>query len=94
MAGHAAIAAERPHQNAADEDAISEVTVAAFNSLQVSKHTEQFIIKALRAANALAVSLVAGVEGRVIGHRRQGSPTRRAFLFAPFAALERVPLPR
>jgi len=51
-----------------DEDAISEVTIAAFSSLQVSNHTEQFIIKALRAANSLAVSLVAEVEGRVIGH--------------------------
>jgi putative acetyltransferase len=51
-----------------DEDAISEVTVAAFDSLQVSNHTEQFVIKALRAANALALSLVAEEQGRVIGH--------------------------
>ena len=51
-----------------DEDAISEVTVAAFDSLPVSNHTEQFVIKALRAANALALSLVAEVQGRVIGH--------------------------
>jgi putative acetyltransferase len=52
----------------ADEGAISEVTIAAFEALQVSHHTEQFIIKALRAANALAVSLVAEIDGRVIGH--------------------------
>ena len=51
-----------------DEDAISEVTVAAFDSLPVSNHAEQFVIKALRAANALARSLVAEVQGRVIGH--------------------------
>lgn len=52
----------------ADVNAISEVTVAAFNTLAISNHTEQFIITALRAANALTVSLVAEVNGRVIGH--------------------------
>ncbi|MDZ7596437.1 MAG: N-acetyltransferase [Thiobacillus sp.] len=52
----------------ADVDAISEVTVAAFESLEISHHTEQFIIAALRAAGTLSVSLVAEVEGRVIGH--------------------------
>lgn len=52
----------------ADVSAISEVTVAAFKTLEISKHTEQFIVTALRAANALAVSLVAEVDGRVIGH--------------------------
>lgn len=52
----------------ADVSAISEVTVAAFKTLEISNHTEQFIIAALRAANALAVSLVAEVDGHVIGH--------------------------
>jgi len=52
----------------ADAGAITEVTVAAFKSLEVSQHTEQFIISALRAAKALTVSLVAEVDGRVIGH--------------------------
>ncbi len=52
----------------ADIDAISEVTVAAFKTLEISNHTEQFIIEALRAAKALTVSLVAEVDGRVIGH--------------------------
>lgn len=52
----------------ADVNAIAEVTVAAFNTLAISNHTEQFIIEALRAANALKVSLVAEVEGRVVGH--------------------------
>ena len=52
----------------ADVSAISEVTVAAFKTLEISNHTEQFIVTALRAANALAVSLVAEVDGRVIGH--------------------------
>ena len=48
--------------------AIAEVTVAAFKTLEISNHTEQFIIAALRAAKALTLSLVAEVDGRVIGH--------------------------
>jgi predicted N-acetyltransferase YhbS/ferredoxin/flavodoxin len=52
----------------ADIGAIHEVTIAAFNTLEVSNHTEQFIIAALREANALSVSLVAEVDGRVVGH--------------------------
>jgi len=52
----------------ADVGAITEVTVAAFETLEISNHTEQFIITALRAAKALTVSLVAEVDGRVIGH--------------------------
>ena len=44
------------------------MTVAAFKALEISNHTEQFIIEALRAAKALTVSLVAEVNGRVIGH--------------------------
>jgi len=52
----------------ADVSAISEVTVAAFKTLEISTYTEQFVIAALRAAKALAVSLVAEVSGRVIGH--------------------------
>ena len=51
-----------------DIDAITEVTIAAFKTLPISQHTEQFIIEALRAAKALAVSLVAEVDNRVIGH--------------------------
>jgi len=52
----------------ADVTAITEVTVAAFKSLSISGHTEQFIVEALRAANALSVSLVAAIDGRVLGH--------------------------
>jgi len=52
----------------ADAKAIADVTVAAFRTLAISNHTEQFIIAALRAANALTVSLVAEVDGRVVGH--------------------------
>jgi putative acetyltransferase len=52
----------------ADVDAITEVTVAAFKTLEISNHTEQFIIEALRAVKALTVSLVAELDSRVIGH--------------------------
>ncbi|MDO9467326.1 MAG: N-acetyltransferase [Thiobacillus sp.] len=52
----------------ADVGAITEVTVAAFKTLEISNHTEQYIIAALRAAKALTLSLVAEMDGRVIGH--------------------------
>ena len=55
-------------ETGADVSAISEVTVAAFKTLEISNHTEQFIIAALRAAKALTVSLVGEADGRVIGH--------------------------
>ena len=51
-----------------DANAIAEVTAAAFETLDISNHTEQFIIEALRAAGALKLSLVAELDGRVIGH--------------------------
>lgn len=52
----------------ADVAAITEVTIAAFKTLEISNHTEQFIIKALRTTKALTVSLVAELNGLVIGH--------------------------
>jgi len=55
-------------ETAADIDAIRDVTVSAFKTLEISSHTEQFIIAALRAAKSLTVSLVAEVDGRVVGH--------------------------
>jgi putative acetyltransferase len=55
-------------ETSADIDAITEVTSAAFETLEISNHTEQFIIEALRAARALTVSLVAEIDGRVVGH--------------------------
>lgn len=56
------------NETADDGDAITAVTIAAFQTLEISQHTEQFIVKALRAAGALAVSLVAELDGRVVGH--------------------------
>lgn len=57
-------------RNETNEDvyAIAAVTIAAFKTLEISNHTEQFIIEALRTARALSVSLVADTGRRVIGH--------------------------
>lgn len=51
-----------------DIDAISDITIAAFKTLAISQQTEHFIIKALRKANALTLSLVAEIDGKVAGH--------------------------
>ncbi len=51
-----------------DVAAIRDVTVAAFKTLEISQHTEQFIVEALRAAKDLTLSLVAEMDGCVIGH--------------------------
>lgn len=51
-----------------DIEAISEITLAAFRTLAISNHTEQFIINALRNAGALTISLVAEIDGKVVGH--------------------------
>lgn len=56
------------NETTADANAIGEVTIAAFRTLEISHHTEQFIVAALRAAKALTISLVAEAGGRVIGH--------------------------
>ena len=55
-------------EKSTDHRAISEVTIAAFEGMDISSHTEHLIIEALRAAKALSVSLVAEVGGRVVGH--------------------------
>ncbi len=56
------------NETVSDIAAISEVTIAAFRTLAISSHTEQFIIKALRKGNALALSLVAEDDRQVVGH--------------------------
>jgi len=52
----------------ADIGAIFALTEAAFATLDISDHTEQFIIDRLRDAGALTLSLVAERDGRVVGH--------------------------
>ncbi|MGY3884362.1 GNAT family N-acetyltransferase [Aeromonas aquatica] len=51
-----------------DHDAIEAVTVAAFLEAPHTDHNEQQIIRDLRVAGALSLSLVAEREGQVVGH--------------------------
>jgi putative acetyltransferase len=55
-------------ETAADVSVIEAVTIAAFLDAPHTSHTEQFIIDGLRKGGQLAVSLVAEVGGKVIGH--------------------------
>ena len=57
-------------RNERDSDigAITEITIAAFKNHPISNHTEQFIINALRTSGALTISLVAEIDGQVVGH--------------------------
>ena len=55
-------------ESVADIKTISDVTKAAFKDHQISKQTEHFIINALRANKALTISLVAEIEGKIVGH--------------------------
>lgn len=55
-------------ESPADIPGIFAVTEAAFRTAAHSAGTEQFIVNALRDAGALAVSLVAELDGQVIGH--------------------------
>jgi putative acetyltransferase len=57
----------RKEQNS-DIDAITEVTIATFKNHPISRQTEHFIVSALRRGNALTISLVAEINGRVVGH--------------------------
>ncbi len=50
-----------------DHDAIRRVLIAAFANHPFSHQTEHLIVEGLRADNALIVSLVAEVEGTVVG---------------------------
>lgn len=51
-----------------DVGAIFDITKVAFENHPYSNNTEQYIINALRAANALTVSLVAEIDGKLVGH--------------------------
>jgi putative acetyltransferase len=55
-------------ETATDIPAIAAVTAAAFLDSPHAGHTEQLIVDALRKAGQLSVSLVAELEGEVIGH--------------------------
>ena len=55
-------------ETAEDVDAIRAVTISAFETLEISQHTEQFVISALRETEALTLSLVAEIDGLIVGH--------------------------
>lgn len=56
------------NENKGDFEPIHRVTVLAFRDAPHTDHTEQFIVKALRRADALFLSQVAESDGEVIGH--------------------------
>jgi putative acetyltransferase len=53
-------------ENPSDQDAIRQVLIAAFADHPFSHQTEHLIVEALRADDALTVSLVAEVDGNVL----------------------------
>ncbi len=56
------------HETPGDIAAIEAVTVAAFADAPHTSHTEQFIVRALRAAKELTLSIIAEEQGRIVGH--------------------------
>ena len=56
------------HETTNDIAAIEAVTIAAFADAPHTSYTEQFIVRALRDANELTLSIVAEEQDQVIGH--------------------------
>ncbi len=56
------------HEKPSDIDVITEVTKEAFKDHPLSQQTGHFIIRDLRAADALSLSLVTEIDGQVVGH--------------------------
>jgi putative acetyltransferase len=59
---------EITNETAADVAAIRAVTISAFLHARRTSHTEQFIVDALRKDGQLTVSLLAKVDGTIVGH--------------------------
>ncbi len=51
-----------------DVEAIEKVTTAAFLNAPHTDHTEQYIVRELRNAGALSISLVAELDREIVGH--------------------------
>lgn len=51
-----------------DINTIEQITIAAFNGKPYSDQTEHLIINRLREAGAMSLSLVAEIDGKVVGH--------------------------
>ena len=56
------------HEKPSDVEVIAQVTQDAFRDHSFSQQTEHLIIKDLRAADALTLSLVIEIDGQVVGH--------------------------
>jgi putative acetyltransferase len=52
----------------ADFESITNITIEAFKNHPISRQTEHFIVNALRSAGVLTISLVAEIDGQVVGH--------------------------
>ena len=55
-------------EQSGDVERIHDVTVSAFLDAPHTDHTEQFIVKALRDSGVLSISLVAEIEGGIVGY--------------------------
>lgn len=55
-------------ETSSDSAAIEAVTISAFLNAPYTSHTEQHVVDALRKAGKLTISLVAEVDGTVVGH--------------------------
>ncbi len=51
-----------------DADVIEQITIAAFEGKWYSDQTEYLVVNRLREAGAMSVSLVAEIDGTVVGH--------------------------
>lgn len=56
------------HEQPADIDTITKITKVAFKNHPCSQQIQHFIIRDLRASDALTISLVTEINGRVVGH--------------------------
>jgi len=56
------------HENPSDAQTIAQITKAAFKDHSFSEQTEHLIVRDLRKAGALTISLVAEIDGRLVGH--------------------------
>ena len=84
-------------ETSADVSAIAEVAVAAFKTLAISNHTEQFIIAALRAAQEAGTYTAATQHGLAILDREielqaAVAAYNSVFLFLAVASLAALPL--
>ena len=56
------------NETQADVRVIANIIKTAFENHPYSNHTEEFIVRELRAAGALTISLVAEMDGEIVGH--------------------------